>query len=368
MEYHSVNKIRDSHGIEITRPESAPPTINSNVTLKNRPENFTPVSTPMTWPCVDSPRLPTEKSGVVHRVKDFDYQKNMEDTQFRYDTVNATDSDISLDKLRSEGWRRWNMDMEIEYQYETFNGLPVYYGGDRYDSDDSKEFYPDTSGSMEDGIRNQSRSGGGDNTCLIEVDVTPKCKMASERLQSEVLYHRAEEGSDTSRTRMSTSRTCNSAGHTEELRLNRGDVACTSDFDDKDFADTDVASSADSVMKIDCNTWKSEIPQSYPDTDMCTQAGKIVIDKNHAGNENNPDEDSGCANAPAVHWASGYMDCASYVVPECMLEGPSRRSRDARVPNDAMNEKLEHSITAVWCVNTEDTSYITVCCDCLDGG
>ena len=165
VEYHNVNKIRDSCGIEITRPESAPPMIDSNVTLKNRPENFTPVSTPMTspaWPCVDSPRLPTEKSGVVHRMKDFDYQKNVEDTQFRYDTevsneeledamrlkilrnrlgrpVNATDSDISLDKLRSEGWWRWNTDMEIEYQYETFNGLPVYYGGDRYDSDDSED-------------------------------------------------------------------------------------------------------------------------------------------------------------------------------------------------------------------------------------
>ena len=120
------------------------------------------------------------------------------------------------------------------------------------------------------------------------------------RLQSEVLYHRAEEDSDTSRTRMSTPRTCNSACHTEELRLNRGDVACMSDFDDEDFTDTDVASSADSVMKVDCNTRKFEIPQSYPDTDMCTQAGKIVID-NHTGDGNNPDEDIGCANAPAIH-------------------------------------------------------------------
>ena len=48
--------------------------------------------------------------------------------------ANATDSDISLDKLRSEGWRRWNTDMDIEYQYETFNELPVYYGGDKYEA------------------------------------------------------------------------------------------------------------------------------------------------------------------------------------------------------------------------------------------
>ena len=44
---------------------------------------------------------------------------------------------MSLDEVRLEGLRRWNMDMDVEYQYETFNGLPVYYGGDMYDSEDS---------------------------------------------------------------------------------------------------------------------------------------------------------------------------------------------------------------------------------------
>ena len=73
------------------------------------------------------------------------YLKNTEETQFRYDTglssreledairrevlrnrlvgqVNVTEADTSMDQLRSEGLRRWNMDMDIEYQYETFNG------------------------------------------------------------------------------------------------------------------------------------------------------------------------------------------------------------------------------------------------------
>ena len=54
--------------------------------------------------------------------------------------VNVCDAEISLDQLRSEGLRQWNMDMDIEYQYETFNGLPVYYGGDMYDSEDTEEF------------------------------------------------------------------------------------------------------------------------------------------------------------------------------------------------------------------------------------
>ena len=64
--------------------------------------------------------------------------------------------------------------MDIEYQYETFNGLPVYYGGDKYDSDDSEEFFPDTSEEMNNRMRNQSRPDGGDNNSVNMVDVTPK--------------------------------------------------------------------------------------------------------------------------------------------------------------------------------------------------
>ena len=73
VEYDSVNRIKDSRGIEMTRPESTPPMIDSNVTLKNVPENFTPVSTPMTslaWPCVDSPRWPTVEDDIGSRMKD----------------------------------------------------------------------------------------------------------------------------------------------------------------------------------------------------------------------------------------------------------------------------------------------------------
>ena len=38
--------------------------------------------------------------------------------------------EMSLAEVSSEGLRQWNMNMDVEYQYETFNGLPVYYGGD----------------------------------------------------------------------------------------------------------------------------------------------------------------------------------------------------------------------------------------------
>ena len=100
------------------------------------------------------------------------YLKNTEETQFSYDTglssreleyairrevlrnqlvgqVNVTDADISMDRLRSEGLWRWNTHMDIEYRYETLSGLPVYYGGDRYDSDDMEEFFPNAPQEME---------------------------------------------------------------------------------------------------------------------------------------------------------------------------------------------------------------------------
>ena len=69
----------------------------------------------------------------------------------------------------------------------------------------------------------------------------------------------------------------NSAGQAEQLWLNKGEVACMSDFDDKDFIDTVVDSDAGSGMKFERNTWKSENPRSDPDTDICTQAGKKEI-------------------------------------------------------------------------------------------
>ena len=120
------------------------------------------------------------------------YLKNTEETQFSYDTglssqeledairrevlrnrlvgqVNVTDADISMDRLHSEGLRRWNTDMDIEYQYETFNGLPVYYGGDRYDSDESEEFFPNASGEMDNMMCNQRRPDGGDNNSVNRI-------------------------------------------------------------------------------------------------------------------------------------------------------------------------------------------------------
>ena len=67
--------------MEMTRPESAPPTLDPNVTIKNMLENLASVSTPMTslaWPCVDSPRLPMVIHEIVIRMKDIREMKMSE--------------------------------------------------------------------------------------------------------------------------------------------------------------------------------------------------------------------------------------------------------------------------------------------------
>ena len=73
VEYDSVNRMKDGHEIEMTRPENAPPMEDPNVTINNRLDNLTSVSTPLTslaWPCVDSPRLLMVKHEIVIRMKD----------------------------------------------------------------------------------------------------------------------------------------------------------------------------------------------------------------------------------------------------------------------------------------------------------
>ena len=90
--------------------------------------------------------------------------------------------------------------MDTEYQYETINGLPVYYGGDKYDSDNLDEFLLDTPEEMDNKMQNQSRPDGGDNKSVYMVDVPPKCNTVLDRLGSDVFNHTADEDSDTSKT------------------------------------------------------------------------------------------------------------------------------------------------------------------------
>ena len=52
--------------------------------------------------------------------------------------VRLSVSDMCIDNINAEGLQCWTTDRYILDQYETFNRLPVYYGGDLYDSEDSE--------------------------------------------------------------------------------------------------------------------------------------------------------------------------------------------------------------------------------------
>ena len=100
---------------------------------------------------------------------------------------------MPLDEIRSEGLRPWNMDKDVEYQYETLNGLPVYYGGDMYDAEDPEEYDPlemaraayvedynfDVPEGMELITYTRHRPDGGNTRGVNVVDMIPMCRTVS---------------------------------------------------------------------------------------------------------------------------------------------------------------------------------------------
>ena len=115
---------------------------------------------------------------------------------------------MSLGDISSQGLRQWNMDMDVEYQYETFNGLPVYYGGGMYDLEESEDdplerahvayvedYYFDVPEGMELMAYNQRRPDGAEARSVDAVDMVPMY-----RTVSCVMCIARDESSDTSGT------------------------------------------------------------------------------------------------------------------------------------------------------------------------
>ena len=99
--------------------------------------------------------------------------------------------------------------MDVEYQYETFNGPPVYYGGDMYDSEDTEEYDPlemaraayvedynfDVPEGMELMMYTRRRLDGGDARGVNAIDMVPMG-----RTVSGVARYEPDESSDTLKT------------------------------------------------------------------------------------------------------------------------------------------------------------------------
>ena len=92
---------------------------------------------------------------------------------------NVSDAGIFLDQVRSEGLRQWSMTMDEEYHCGIFNRLPVYYGGDLYDTEDTDEFDPDVQERMDFVNYAHSRPDGGETRGIDMVDMVYMCRTVS---------------------------------------------------------------------------------------------------------------------------------------------------------------------------------------------
>ena len=102
-----------------------------------------------------------------------------------------SDKEMYNSDVNSEGFRCWNTDMDVMNQYETFNGLPVYYGGDMYDSEDSEEDDPlelartayvgdyNLIFLMDFMVHHRSRSSDDCENRMDSVDMVPMCQTVS---------------------------------------------------------------------------------------------------------------------------------------------------------------------------------------------
>ena len=106
----------------------------------------------------------------------------------------CNNSDMCIADIHTEGFRCWNTDRDILDQYETFKGLPVYYGGDLYDLEDSEWDDPyalasaayveyhnfDVPEGMDLMVHSQSRLWDGSEAQQDDhTDMVPMCQMVS---------------------------------------------------------------------------------------------------------------------------------------------------------------------------------------------
>ena len=117
----------------------------------------------------------------VLRNRSMGYRSSREinDQLFSPEHANLSDAGIFLDQVRSEGLWQWNMVMDVEYHYEIFNRLPVYYGGDMYDTEDTDEFDPDVQERMDFLNYTHSRPDGGETRGVDTVDMVYMCRTVS---------------------------------------------------------------------------------------------------------------------------------------------------------------------------------------------
>ena len=252
-------------------------------------------------------------------------------------------------------------DMDVEYQYETFNGLPVYYGGDMYDSEDSEDdpleraraayvedYNFDVPEDMELMTYNQSRPDGGEARSVDTVDMVPMCRNVSC-----VTRIARDESNDTSGTdtavingsdiedfcqgpELSDEEDCfgsdvgssavSNSCISEQDDLSYVDIASVVDFDSED-SDEDFCFNSDegSVAELEWNTWDEACALDFqiasgivpPDSAVVRQAVNIKDNIYNMEDSGHPAWDV-CCNGLVVD-THGCVDRDVYLNRLCLL-------------------------------------------------
>ena len=183
--------------------------------------------------------------------------------------ANLSDAGIFLDQVRSEGLRQWNMDMDVENHYETFNGLSVYYGGDLYDSEDADKFDPDVQEGMDFMTYTHSHPDGGETRGVDTVDMCRTVSGDKPGAQDEPDRSSETDASHIEELDIAGLCRCPEFGEGEdpsvlsdELHVNIGldmpkqkGLNCVIGACMEDFDVTGDNSDTDSVAELEYNTW-----------------------------------------------------------------------------------------------------------------
>ena len=247
--------------------------------------------------------------------------------------------------------------MDVEYQYETFNGLRVYYGGDMYDSEDAEndpleraraEYVEDYNFDVPEGMElmvyNRRRQDGDKSRNVDTVDMVPMC-----RTVAGIMRTAPDPSSDTSE--MDTAELIGSdievSGQWPDLSDEKdcfgSDVGSSVDgslsFSDFDSLDSDVDfgfnSDEGSVAELAWNTWEEACALEFqhasvvfpPDSAAFCPAVKIRVKICDTGDGGHPAWDVCCTgHAFDTHGYVGCVDENIYMARLCLLRRPGMES------------------------------------------
>ena len=320
------------------------------------------------------------------------------------------DKEMSLDEVRSEGLRQWNMDMDVEYQYETFNGLPVYYGGEMYDSEESEEYDPlemvsaafvedynfDVPEGMELMTYAPRRPDGGETRGVNAVDMVPMCRTVSGVIRLE-----PDESSDTSSTdtaeleESNIEEFClwtdlwdeedcpvsnagsivdNSVCMSNQDDLSCVDVASLGDFDREDSDDAiGFDSDEGSMAELEWSTWGDacawefqNVSGNFPPCSAVALPAVILKDSVYCIEDYGfPEWAVCCTGHDICRNRHGYVDGDIYLARLCLLGRPGPRDIREREDEEVNVRRLNHRHTICWHADATDYRPLAVCYDCL---